>query len=732
MRAIESCTLAWGGEINGLFPASPSGIDPRFSQMFTKHDPSAVVDAAGLGEDYAAAVRKTGRAYHRWENPQGSLFVDGALQYAALNAFGEHLGPNQQHRTIVINPTWHDPNDRLDLHVAAIHGRINETAIGDLLLQHRWASQISYASFTSLAMAKFESVQDLMLGDLPGLSVADKPIESASYQVTGPISLTMLGIRRGSPSFSLMEMEDDSPSRRPFNQKIVVTGQAGAVADLCLFWNLRAERPNGWPFPMWVPLDELDSTQGAEAIAGALGRMQFRSGQWPPAPTDLTILSATVKQSELQSRLATRFPDAVFKTHSYDSYVSGEWENRIQTTQREVSFQSGSARIPLPKLERIDYFGGFDRIAYEVAVDSRVLPSQMQGQARPLAPRITYRGRLEGWSHGSYWPDYWNIGLPSGWECLAAVADESGYQISTSDKGHLAVGQLQLLEDISDLQILASSKIFHTLQHLSRVKGKSETPRAFFTERNSYRFSDFSKAWRNVNARALVPWLVSKGILFRGAMLRCPVCTLKTWYSIDTVAAEWICDGCRTHMPVPVDPSNTVWSYRINELVARGFDQGTLVHLLALHCAYFGFLLDDLWGMHPGILLTPDPEGPNPAAVQPREVDVVVLAAGRLIIGECKQSASSFKDDEVVAMANLARQTGSSKLIFAAPDQLPDVDWFLNATTDFDGYIELYGRDRLFDGGWTRRPENNLSGPEFEERADAFLARVSRRLAGAS
>src|SRR5205823_4893659 len=105
-----------------------------------------------------------------------------------------------------------------------------------------------------------------------------------------------------------------------------------------------------------------------------------------------------------------------------------------------------------------------------------------------------------------------------------------------------------------------------------------------------------------------------------------------------------ICDGCREELPSPLDVNTLHWSYRINELIADGIDQGVLPHLLATRRinAWARGSDADLLGFLPGLSLEPKSEGGPPRI----EVDLFAMKAGRIIIGECKRTGAELEDGQ--------------------------------------------------------------------------------------
>lgn len=164
-------------------------------------------------------------------------------------------------------------------------------------------------------------------------------------------------------------------------------------------------------------------------------------------------------------------------------------------------------------------------------------------------------------------------------------------------------------------------------------------------------------------SQSIVRWLVDHGVLFRGVILQCPNCSVKTWYLVDRLSSALTCDGCRATSPTPFEVGVATWSYRLNELVAQAIDQGVLAHLIAVRrVRSWGGWGGNLLGYVPGVEFIPV-AGSKRRAI---EVDLLWIAGGRVIIGECKMS-TRLSGEEVERLSVLARLLNCSRLIFATP-----------------------------------------------------------------
>ena len=226
---------------------------------------------------------------------------------------------------------------------------------------------------------------------------------------------------------------------------------------------------------------------------------------------------------------------------------------------------------------------------------------------------------------------------------------------STLDKGRLALGQLVQLGDIEDIGIIASSRLYSLLRMLSSSRGGNEgAERLFVAGRRTAQFSEFIEHLGREVALTLVRWLVSKGILLRGARIKCPRCQLEIWYEVDRIGKTWHCDGCQVSLPIPLDPIVTPWVYRINELYARGHDQGTITHLLALYNLFPPTLLGQVsnLGCYPGVVLKAKEGSGTP--LDEVEIDIIGIRDGKLTLAECKGTGGTLTEEEAFELAKVA------------------------------------------------------------------------------
>jgi hypothetical protein len=461
-------------------------------------------------------------------------------------------------------------------------------------------------------------------------------------------------------------------SRRPpggrdggYYRPVVVTGEDGNVEDFALYWNLRSEHSFAEPFPVWMPLGLLEDAEAPAAIERAVGRVRPAIGAHRPSRDDLLIVSASTGSAELQDRLGDRYPEACIGVEDLIGLFTTTCEYRYATEKLPAYFDHGRASIQPPRPEELkrNRAPEVDYMAYEVGVDGMWLP-QGGVVAQHLGwpdfhsrDNVSKRGNLryvKRVNKGFSETDLIDLRTPDGWTLLSSVFEERGYDITRTAKAAAALGQLELFGGTANLKVLASSKVRRLLRVLSRRRGEK---RPFVAQRKTLKFEHFRARWGRKAARDVLRWLLERRVVFRGAVLECPRCRLSGWYAIDRVGEVWRCNGCQEDSPIPLEPEKTEWHYHINELYAHGHNQGTLTPLLTLNAMHAAWGTSSVYGdlgFYPGVELRAKDGVDVP--FEHKEIDLVGMRGGNLILAECKESVRSFAEPEEAAA--FARQLG--------------------------------------------------------------------------
>jgi len=704
-RFAESRSLAWGGHVGYALPYSRSeGLREPWRRLLDLLDPDEVFalgisskpavspGVVNMNSPYVEPPRPLasrladdlGRMVYTGEEPELPFRSASALLHSILDAVGEDLKPPDGKRFVVVPRMYRWPSFYLP--VIARYGGVNDAKLeSDLngLYSHLYRFDLDLSKLIRIEEVDVTGdLLDVLSGDVGSL-LDDHVRERA---VTLP-ELTLLGLQitvRASPRYPRNLTGGRKADRyRP----IVVTGSDDSVEDFALFWNLRSEHYFTKPFPVWIPINLLENADAPAAIERALGRFRPAVGEAHPHMDDVLIASASMDPAELQERLGDRYSQARVGADDLVSLFTATCEYPYTTEKLPATFDRGRASIQPPQPEELkkSLIPQVDYVVYEVGVEGTWLP-QAEALGRHLGwlhsrDKTSKRGNLrfvKQFNKMFSERDLIELRTPDGWTLLRSVFEERGYDVAPTAKSRTALGQLALLGGVENLKVVASSKIHGLLRELSLGRGED---RAFVSERRTAPLSRFDSEWGRKAGRELLQWLIERRLLFRGAIIKCPRCELGRWYEIDRIAETWRCDGCKEEMPIPLHPQSTPWRYRINELYAHGHDQGTLTPLLTLHAMHAAWGTSSIYGglgFYPGVEIKAKDVAEVPFGH--KEIDLVAMRGGDLILAECKESARPFSEPEEAAafarqmgdLVVLADHLGASKLLAASSTAFPE------------------------------------------------------------
>lgn len=732
VRAIESCCLTWGGMTNILVPyVKERGITADWLRILDKSDPDNIVDAAGISERTAKRFQDRGQHIHRWDDPLKKPFVVGALQYSALLARDYPGSRGTSPTTILVTPQL-PAADPLFYPALARYGQVNEGGVEETLRNHGLIPTTRYAQLVRVETVDLrESQRGAVLGE------ADLPIDPSRgvpgaglRQILSVAASTLLGpLPVHGPSYTFGEPLAERPQfEEAYVAQVVVTGEANAVEDLCLFWNLRGERlwARGEPFPIWVPLPLLAKEEGKELIRIAAARWSAQGGRelGPGRSRGIHVVSASASKADISRALGSDIQISSIATRDLHRYFSGQcwvgWEE-----EKEAVFREGAARVPYEPPQFLRLFARYDRIVHEFCARGVNIPQTHSLSRRWLSMLRVSKDGLAGFYHASRPPQLAHMGLPDGWTLMEATFKDAGFEIATSDKGRLALGLIQLLGGLDGLAALASSQIYDILSRMSEITGRQafqarlrelDTKREGVEElirlvesglaqeeqpRRHVGFGELRKALGQY-VQPAVRWLIDRRLIFRGAQLQCSVCQLTKWYPIARLGEEFTCDGCQRTTPIPLDLASTQWNYRVNELYAKAHDQGVIPHLLTTYASWDPYTSESqpqTLGFHPGLVAkAPDDKVAKVSGFREMEIDFVELVGGKLIIGECRRDGGHFSDRDAERYASLGRALGCSRLVFSTLTDFSKSELVIAlARRKFRGVVDTFTRRDLLD-----------------------------------
>lgn len=680
VKFVESRSLAWGGHASYVIPYSSSdGLSKRWKEVLELLDPDRVFAVGPTREAEKERLEEAGWLVYPVEDPVLLFTFTSSLLYSALEAIGQALQPPGSEDFVVIPETSMD--SRAYLPLIARFGALNEAYV------KRYFEDRHGGYRFNLDLSKLVRVEgidpsraplDLFAGDLRGV-VEEGEVENALtlWELTG-IGLTPM-IRSRSKKVRGVLADRYRPP-------VIVTGQYDNVEDFALYWNLRAARASADPFPLWLPLNVLEDDDGPQVVEGALSRSKKGWAAPQLSQSEIHIVSASTGTEELEERLREKYPKPRIGSSSLSELFATTCTYRYATEKSAVHFERGRASVRPPRPEALKNFGSYiDHVAYDVRVDGIWLPqgkaiarhmNKFPYQAHETISQRGTRRFVEAFNNRFSETGLLEVDTPDGWGLLTSIFEERGYDIKPSDKATPALGQLSLLGGTDNLRVIASSKVRRLLWKLSLRYGDNQ----YVAKRISLPFQYFAGELGKSAVRVILRWLVERQVIFRGAVLECPRCTTSEWYPVDSVREIWKCHGCQQDSPIPLKMDKTEWQYRINDLYARGHEQGTLTPLLTLRS------MIEAWsdrpdgsslGFYPGVVLEARKGANVPFAH--KEIDLVALHGSNLILAECKESTghldksgdASYFARKLADSVVLADHLGASQLLNASSTSFP-------------------------------------------------------------
>lgn len=757
-RVVESCCLTWGGASYFIVPYSRSdGFTLDWLKILQTYDPDDIVDCVGFKEDDEKRFKGWRQPVHKWKEPLETPLIIGALQYSAL--YSRYSERGKPEGAFAVQPVL-ERTHPLFYPVVASFGRLSEEGIDETLERHGVSAAVRYADFFEVREVDFSTDEALVMGRVAPFL----PSQGGVYYPHSLVELTWAGLPRRAPSYTFGGGTPERPQHEEsYVHTVLVTGDDRSVSDMCLFWSLSAQRPYAHPFPLWIPVSQLTTPAGKQAVATALAQMDRGGMARLIQRRGLHIVSTSVSEQDLRTVLDGHISADFCATKELHRFFSSGFRVGF-TEDREASFTDGGARVAVPFPEMVRKFASLDPLDIEVSAQDFQLPQSpdLHRHAYGRVGRIS-RGGMEGFSTVGSWPQLVPVGIPSAWQCLESMLKDAGYKCETSDKGRLALSVIQLVGGISGLAALASSAIYALLGEMSQAVGRqffnqrlreiltsfepkiaeanvegllSTIHETIATEEQARHHVDFNRVRQlagSEHSEAVMRWLLERRLVFRGVELLCPVCQLRKWYPIEALGSQVECAGCQRSVAVPLRLNVTEWRYRINELYAKAYDQGVLPHLLTIYASYDPYPSPgkpSTLGFHPGLRIEALDESVALATgIREMEIDFTEIVDGRLIIGECKTEGSQLDAGTVGRFATIGNHLNCSRLAFSTLTDFEAIRRDLDDARDkFKGVIDLFERSDLLDVPLRERTAASRESLSETERAQRYLREAVRWL----
>jgi hypothetical protein len=155
--------------------------------------------------------------------------------------------------------------------------------------------------------------------------------------------------------------------------------------------------------------------------------------------------------------------------------------------------------------------------------------------------------------------------------------------------------------------------------------------------------------------------LIDVGFVKRGRSERCPECGYKDFYPLEEINERISCHACRQSFVLAVSsgPDEPRLAYQLDPLMARAMDQDLLPVLLTLRhlCSPEGGASGAFW---PGLEIVRGGD-------LKQDCDILLAQDGRVIVCECKRTASTLSIEQARATLALASELDAAT-VFAALD----------------------------------------------------------------
>jgi hypothetical protein len=529
---------------------------------------------------------------------------------------------------------------------------------------------------------------------------------------------------------------------------VVVVYEPGSVADLALLWHLRAvhAQPPGLPLAVPATVDVTSALRVWERER-AMRLWGFRGPQCV-----LTSFSVPLADLEAMAAGTSHFKAVRPEPLMRPSLGCGLPSSEI------AYFDNGKAALaPFSPTDHstlgtsvIDEHGGWMRL--RVVVPGRRLPD-----SRTMSADAFQRSFHEGAEVPvSTRSESVTVGYPSGMDALLAVLQDHGLRAERSAPGLAAEQFCRVIGGVDGLVYFGSPAVLAAVRLLARRSGMSTLRRrlnAFLgvTDAGPSQDQRIATLERRLDEALKTPalddlagvslhqlrttfrdakaaegwlrWAVDKRLVLRGITARCGACGLRQWRQLPETLPVLVCQGCGVDVREPFGLDAAHFSYRASHLLLRMLDADVLAHLLVLR--FFARLFDGfsgsdglVYGGYPGVEVRRLGDKSVLA-----EFDVVlVLADGRLILGECKTSARGLNEDSLKRLWALADEIGAAMTFVATLDRASDCPpvWRVG---DGRKHVSLTA-EHLFDIS----PVSLLNGPEPLDWREGFMSHSGSRL----
>lgn len=632
MQYFEYNSIIWGGFYNAFIPTDGRALREDWWHVLTRHDPDGIILCGDISSSLAEGIIERIQPYYvrKWSDDVAEYHDKGVDGFENI-------------------PMW-----PVMIHLYESHRPISQSNIRIPQIESGYPYQECIAQFGSLPEKYIQLYTEALQAELvefKGKSFGDYLACLAEFENrSSPIQMTKSYL--STTSGDVLDL----------GFTIVLVGNT-YVPDFCLFWNLRMQPPLASKGTFVFPISVFRSKRNLKALADWCNeRVQ--------GTNHITLASATVHKrrvSRLKERLEEHLdPRIEIVDIWFAEFRTSRFRAHEAEIREELVLEDRAFRFKTPRPSFGEHIRGGQWVV-DIELGEKglrptgYLPPKYAGLnsllcGNPADWLVRTRGfwvRLanDQLSHRVNRPtEYVKGRLPTDEELLTSFLQSKGYEATTTDRCRYATGIIRVMGGLQELEFLRDPRVRDLLDHMQ--DGTAYTSR----EMMSF-LKPGSKPDGHEGAHSLIADMAMKKVLLRGYKIRCPACDLTRWYPVSDIAEVMHCAGCLTQLQPSIEAP---FHYRLNELVARGVNQGAIPVLLT--ALFLQTLARVSFMFVPGI------------AVRDKghqvDLDIVASCDGYPIVAECKDlSEGGSKEfiseicDQLTAVTKVARQIGA-KVVF--------------------------------------------------------------------
>jgi hypothetical protein len=620
LKYFEYHSAVWGGFYNPLIPTDGKTLRSDWWQMLLSHSPDKVIVCGEISDSLLQEVHQRVQPYCflEWseeavggEKIGRDIFGSVPLAYQLL-----HLHETNRHISKSnFRIAWASEDSPYSEYAAAQFGRVGEAYEGIYI--------------KALKAQGVDCNVDSLVAYLGRVTELEKKLT--------PLRTTRRGLH------PVIDASDIAFT-------VVLAGE-NPVADLCLFCSLRMRPSLGRNWTVVIPASALRKEDAVRTLAEWCNDAVLGTNY-------IVLASATLSKQRLLGFKKRLSPYLRSGIEQIDVWFDRFRINPIRVyeaeSREEITFEDGRFRMkaPVPSFSE-EIRNGEWVVDLRLGEGSRRKTSSFQPpiyqklsallSGNPLDWMVGGSGlsaRMAG-GHISYLvregQEFLTGTVPSDDEVFGSLFESKRYRVTQTDKCRYARGVTNLLGGLQELKIWRNAGVRDLFYEMR--DGASYKPQEMMGWLRPGAATD--------QAYSMITDLALRKVFLRGYKIQCPTCDLARWYPIADLAETMPCAGCLTLFQPAVDAP---FRYRLNELVARGLDQGTLSLMLTV--LFLESLAESSFMYVPGLEVFQTGRS---------DVDIVASCDGHLLLAECKDlrgGASRQTIKDVVAQLDSLIEVG--------------------------------------------------------------------------